>query len=212
MSIKEIQNSGLVQFITEKKNNEELLKMASKYGTPYPDSNGYLIQKLESKSKDKSLKKSLSFNFGLGKFPYHTDTAFTDLPARYLLLTSVLNSKTPTNILDFYKIINNLSQTEIKIIENSIFALKTPQESRFVKMIFKFKGTLGVRFDPNIMTPYNKNAKNAIEIIENHISKLKPYEIDWTNNNVIIIDNWRCLHSRSKVIDDKRILKRIYIK
>ena len=49
--MKQIQDKGWCYFLSNKKNDDELIKIASNYGTPFPDSNGNLIQKLESKSK-----------------------------------------------------------------------------------------------------------------------------------------------------------------
>lgn len=212
MNVEQIVNDGWTLFTSEKKDDKKLLEIASKYGLPFSDSNGKLVQTLESKPEKSGIRKSFSYNYGLSNFPYHTDTSFNDIPARYFLLSSVFKSNTTTNIVDFYSIFKRLKDEEIKIMENAIFLLKTPQEAKFTKMLFKQNNLLGIRFDPNIMTPYNLNAKESVIILERYLKEIKPIEIDWTKQNILLVDNWRCLHSRSKVIDKKRTLKRIYIK
>ncbi|WP_397299203.1 TauD/TfdA family dioxygenase [Nonlabens ulvanivorans] len=192
--------------------NENLIKIAKTYGVPFPDSNQQLIQKLNSKNKKTGIKNSFSYNYGLSAFPYHTDTAFDNTPANYFLLTSLYNSKTTTNIIDSHSIINNLNNEEIKILKKSIFLLSTPQEKKFTNLIFVKNKKTGIRFDPNIMTPYNSYSKDALAILNEQITKTKTIEIKWNKEQILIVDNWRCIHSRSNVIDEKRTLKRIYIK
>lgn len=192
--------------------NINLLKTANRYGIVFPDSNQNLIQELNPKNKKNGIKNSFSYNFGLSDFPYHTDTAFDNTPAKYFLLASVFKSRTTTNIIDFDSIIRNLNEREFKTLKNSIFLLNTPQEKKFTNLIFIKNKKTGIRYDPNIMLPYNSDSKDAVVILNEHITKTKPIEIIWNQEQILIVDNWRCIHSRSNVVDDKRTLKRIYIK
>ncbi len=209
---KELINKGWTILQNQQLDDEGLLKIASKFGTPFPDSNNFLVQELKAKNKHTGIIESFSYNYGLDAFPYHTDTAFIEIPARYLLLTSLFESKTTTNLIDLKDCFDKLSSDELKIFEKSIFLLSTPIEKKFTSLMFNHDGLIGIRYDPNIMTPYNSSSKIAIEILNAMIKKSESNKINWNQNQILILDNWRCVHSRSRVEDKVRILKRIYIR
>lgn len=194
----------------ESTDDNYLLEISKKYGVPFPDSNGNLIQILKAKERGTGIKNSFSFNYGYSSLPFHTDTAFIEFPSKYFLLTSIFPSETCTNIIDFKQIIESLEKTEISILKSAIFLTKTPEKQSFSNLFFN--QDKGLRFDPNIMFPYNSYAKKALKLIESKILEIEPIKIKWNKKNILIIDNWRCLHSRDNVNEINRTLKRIYIK
>jgi len=198
--------------VEEEINDDFLLETAENYGVPFADSNNRLIQILKVKEKGSGIKNSFSFKFGFGTLQFHTDTAFFDLPSRFFLITSVFTSNSCTNIIDFNQILKKINEEELNLLKRAIFLMKIPEKQTFVKLFFNEKGKTGVRFDPNIMSPYNSSAKIALEIVNSKIATLEPIKIDWNSKKILIIDNWRCLHSRDNVEDKNRTLKRIYIK
>lgn len=172
-----------------------------------------VIHLLRPKEKNTGIKDSFSYKHGLAPFPYHTDTAFWPLPTRYFVLASVKESKCITFLIDFTDLINSASQTEVNILYKSIFVIKTPFEVRFTSLLSKINNNFILKYDPNIMFPYNNYSKKAIIILNDFVDNYNPTEIQWTGNNVAVIDNWRMLHARGQCNDEQeRILKRIYIK
>lgn len=176
------------------------------------DNNGNSIQRLLPKLKSEGIKGSFSYNFGHSPFPYHTDTAFWPLPTRYVLMTSENESICHTYLFDMNQIFNNLSNQDLLILKKSVFILNINSIQKFSNLIIQENGFTGIRFDPNIMFPFNSYAKKSVEIIERSLKNYKSIEIKWNGKNILILDNWRLLHSRGNSSKDReRILKRIYI-
>lgn len=191
--------------------DEILLEISNELGCIMMHPNGKLIDYLTPKDKFEAIKNTFSYKHGFEKFPFHTDTAFWNTPARYVLMSSKNISLTETLIIDL-EYINNLNTEEISILEKSIFLVKTNQSNFYCSILSKQNESLILRFDSNIMKAVNSYAKKAIFIIENIINNSKIHRINWDNPKVLIIDNWRTLHARSSVYNkENRILKRIYI-
>lgn len=196
-----------------KLNENELIDFSRQLGVVLPDDNGNSIQYLKPKSNLTGVRDSLSFNFGYSNFPFHTDTAFWPLPARYLVLTSENISDCSTFLFDFNLIFNECNAKELLDIKKSVFLLKTFAVQKFTTLVIQEKETIGIRYDPNIMFPVNNSSKRTIELINCSLEKLKSIEVEWTGDNIIIVDNWRFMHSRGDTSNDKeRLLKRIYLK
>jgi alpha-ketoglutarate-dependent taurine dioxygenase len=193
-------------------NDEALLSLANQFGRIIPDDNHNNIQHLKPKENGKGLKNSFSFNHGLSEFPYHTDTAFWAKPARLILMASETSSNCETSLIDTKELINSLTADQLNIFYNSVFILKTPNEIKFVSVLQNHNGATILRYDPNIMEPFNNSAKICHETINTFIQKADPKTINWSGTNVVVLDNWRFLHKRNECKNEpQRILKRIYI-
>ncbi len=198
--------------INAKLNDSELINFSEKFGRIIPDNNGKIIQYLKPKPNQNGIRDSFSYNFGYLSFPFHTDTSFWSIPARYIIMTSENQSNCTTNLFDFNQILQGCTYNELLDLKKSVFVQKTFSEQKFTNLIFQENEILGIRFDPNIMFPYNEYSKKTLDLINSSIQKLKTFQIEWTGNNIVIIDNWRFLHSRGDSTKDKnRILKRIYL-
>lgn len=191
--------------------DEELIYLAKALGEIALD-NSDVIHILRPKEKKSGIKDSFSYKYGLEQFPYHTDTAFWSIPTKYFILASERESKCSTYLIDFSQLIGSVSQSELKIFQKSVFILKTPSQTKFVSLLSNNDSKLNLRYDPNIMSAFNKYAKDAVGILDDFLNKSKPIEVEWTGSNVLVVDNWRMLHSRGECIDEKeRTLKRIYV-
>lgn len=216
MNIEKIKNEILVNgwcAINLKLNENELINFSRQFGEILPDDNGNSIQYLKPKSNLTGVKDSLSFNFGYSKFPFHTDTAYWSLPARYLVLTSEKVSNCSTYLFDLNLIFNECNAKDLLDLKKSVFLLKTFAFQKFTTLVIQEKETIGIRYDPNIMFPINNSSKRAIKLINCSLEKLRSIEIEWTGENIIVLDNWRIMHSRGDTSNDKeRLLKRIYLR
>lgn len=192
--------------------DESLMLLANQVGRILPDDNGNKIQYLTPKMTGQWIKNSFSYNYGLNKFPYHTDTAFWEKPTKFILMTSKKKSSCETLLIDTKALFDSLQIKELNLFYNSVFTLKTPHETKFVSILQRENWNNILRFDPNIMTPFNLSAKAAVEIINAFIKEAKLITIKWTGENILLVDNWRFLHARSACRHEpERILKRIYI-
>lgn len=191
--------------------DEILLEIASKIGNIMLHPNKKRIDYLTPKDKSKAIKNTFSHKYGFERFPFHTDTAFWNTPCRYVLMSSENISSTETLVLTLEEL-NNLSTEEINVLEKSIFVVNTNLSSFYCTIINRINGISFIRFDTNTMKPMNSSAKKAILIFEDIINKSKIHKIKWDNHKILLLNNWKVLHSRSSVnYDEKRILKRIYI-
>ena len=152
--------------------------------------------------------RSFSYRHGYGQFPMHTDTAFWPIPARFILLTSATESEVPTLLLPTDALASVLSELKP---ERAIFALNTA--SGFVYQGFNLDGRPGTaRLDQCYMQPVNSSAHELINRLSFPAKELIA-EHRWTGKNVLIIDNWRCLHGRAEVTrpQERRSLTRFYV-
>lgn len=198
-------------YIDVNSSNEALLKLAKQYGEITINEENQSIELLKAKNIGEGIRESFSYKFGLDEFPFHTDASFKVVPYRFIILSSIKDSSTVTKVIDLKSMLDLISSKELNYFKKSIFLLKTPFEQKIVKLVFSEKEKLGLRFDPNIMQPYNESAIKSLKTINEFIKNSSPVKIHLEKNKALIMDNWRCLHSRSKVIENDRTLKRINI-
>lgn len=211
ISLADLEQTGWT-VLNQDTNDEMLTFLANELGYIIADDNGSKIQYLQPKLTGQGIKDSFSFKYGLDEFPYHTDTAFWAKPAKLILMTTELPSSCNTILIDIKGLLNSLTESELIVFQNSVFTLKTPSQIKFVSVIQREKEEFIFRYDPNIMTPFNSNAKKCDEIIKQYIEEAKAIQVQWTGKNILVLNNWRMVHKRSECKNEpKRILKRIYI-
>lgn len=202
-----------ISIIEENYSDKELISFANKMGVIMPDDNGLDIQILTPKNKGEGIRDSFGYNYGAKDYPYHIDTAFWSIPARYLILKSEYKSTCNTYYLRFEDIFSFFTEQELKEIDHASCLIKTFNVRRFTSLKFKVNDIIGFRYDPNTISGYNKEAKKCLMRIDEIISLISPQKVEWTGKNFIILDNWKGLHARGSVLNDEnRVLKRIYIK
>lgn len=197
--------------LTRPDNECELLSIASKYGKIVPDNNGNIIQKLRVRQKGAGIRNSFSYCFGQEKFPWHTDTAFWNIPVRYIMLSSQRPSTCTTNCVRIDKLFDDKEYFKFLSLR-AIFLVRLPSSIRVLPFLFKNANSYGYRYDQHIMTPYNKEAKELDQYIKEKLRKNNYSSIHWNGQCLALIDNWKVVHNRSKCINDpERELLRIYI-
>jgi len=192
----------------------ELIDYVKIFGHIKNHPNGNIIDELRPKTKSLALKKSFSYHFELGIFPFHTDTAFWHLPAKYIVLYSDIKSSAATTLINFNTILDKANSNFKQLLKDSIFLEKTPKTAFYTKLLNRYSNSSFIRFDPNTMSPLNKEAKEIYKTINEIVSKTSPYRVEWNTPKLVIIDNWNCLHGREEVntvTDSNRKLKRIYL-
>jgi hypothetical protein len=139
---------------------------------------------------------SLSKEYGLNAFPFHTDGAQRLKPPRWIILQykGLIDSKSATTVLDTLKL-----QTEEAYEDfffNEIYLVsggKIPFLTSVVNKI-QYKTPI-LRWNSLLMKKVNsKRFRN--EIILNQSCDER---IEWSIGKTLIIDNWRVLHAREPV-------------
>ncbi len=142
-----------------------------------------------------------------GSFPWHTDTAYWDRPARYLLLYSPVESPCATTYQSFEVIKAAIPDFDY-LMERAVFLLDVPGKRHYLSPRIDGKG---YRLDFHIYRPVNDEAVLLRTLISGFLSKSYMRHV-WTGNEVIVMDNWRYIHAREDAHNDpSRLLKRIYI-
>jgi hypothetical protein len=152
-------------------------------------------------------RRSLSSRYGLGAFPWHTDSVQQVQPPRWLLLRSLGESNTPTCLLDGtelttgFEIENSLSSGSwlIDLGDRSFFASVVRSTDR------------AIRWNPDLMRPANAPTAETDEKLRRALESVKGQEHLWRTGEVLLIDNFRWLHSRPAISagERKRELERI---
>lgn len=209
-NISDLKEKG-VSIVENVNSRSELIALAEQLGEIKPHPNGEKVALLKSSDGVGAPCGTLSNNFGLLEFPFHTDTAFWGVPARYVVMGMFKKSKCTTNYISIDDIAGLFAGDFYKKANNSIYLSQTFEEKKYTSPLFANNGVSGFRFDPNIMLPVNDVAKFFHEELLSIIKKIKPTEMHWDGNKAIIFDNWSFLHSRSPVINEDREIFRIYV-
>lgn len=194
-------------------NDETLFELSKSIGQILKHPNGNAIDYLKPKFKKDAVKNTFSYNFEYENFPFHTDTAFWNIPARYVLLSCEGSSKTATTFVTYREIYKTLTHKEFDEMKKSIFLVKTANKNFYSSFINTYENKILIRLDTNCMKPMNNSAKRALELINKKLNNSQINKIEWNKPKVFIFDNWRILHGRESInLGESRILKRIYIK
>lgn len=155
---------------------------------------------------------SMSAQFVDGNFPLHTDTAHWPTPCRYVLLFTVGNERhiRPTIILDLSPLLDADDLHHLacgvwrtRISPHLVIPVAQRREARWA-----------FRWDAGILEPISARAKIAHGIIPKVLMTARPVAVQWEQPQILVLDNWRVLHSRDAVprtTDQDRRLWRILI-
>lgn len=193
---------------------ESFLSLAKKHGELICTPNGQEYDIVIANDGNNAKRDSFSKNFGFGKFPLHTDTAFWATPARILVMWSPDRSSAPTTMLPWNDILDRFSLSEKKALKDAIFIVKTFESSNYRAITFLSSGEIGYRYDPNIMFPANNHAGKFVEAFNNVISEINLINLYWSGSNALVLNNWNMLHGRSRVNNEheKRRIFRAYVR
>lgn len=187
-----------------------LLDISNQLGKTTPTRGRTLIDELIPTESKEAKINSLSKIYGKGQQPWHIDTAHWIEPARYIVLACkvVGNNSCPTEIVKWSDI--QLSKNESELFETEPFLIRNGSKS-FLSTIINSTRKF-IRYDPGCMEPISSDAKEALNIISQKAEKVKA-SIYWNVNDILIVDNWSCLHRRSNAQNsENRIILRSTIK
>jgi alpha-ketoglutarate-dependent taurine dioxygenase len=187
-----------------------IIALAKSLGQPVSSHSGNRLVNGLSPAKNVSTEVvTFSSKFGLGRFPFHTDTAHWPLPARFLILQSV-----------------GTSQERPTLLIKAQTLLDTVRTGTWTRAVWKATGPRGAflctfrsrvdheqifRFDPLCMKPMNSAATKFAEEVKRVTNSVT---IDWVRGKAVVIDNWQVLHARADAPNDDsrtRCLNRVLV-
>lgn len=209
INIEELQNKYWTTFWAE--NIEDLIEISRKIGDIIPSrkNSTSLYDNLTVKTKKETNQKSLSAKYGENDFPFHTDGAYLQIPPRYVILRSPKNiEKCPTKLS-----IPSFSEFEIKNLMKDVLLVNGGRGRFYSTIVEKVNIDFRIRFDVDCMRPALTEFDTSIKLMNTLIKEAVTEEIDWKENQCLIFDNWKLVHSRANATNNlDRILERIWIK
>lgn len=187
-------------------------EVANQIGTAMTPWDGGLIQSLSP--REEAAPNTYSGNFGLGRFPFHTDLAHWKTPPRYLLLRCQIGYEdVPTLLADGRQLIGALSRD---ILSRAIFKPRRPRDGAFALMpLLENRAECDLlRWDEIFLRPASRVATIADEQVRNWLNQTEPFAIAlYRPGDTLILDNWRMLHARSPIPAgrENRSLERVYL-
>ncbi|MHC2256472.1 L-asparagine oxygenase [Bradyrhizobium embrapense] len=155
---------------------------------------------------------TLSSRYGTDAFPFHTDTAHWDQPARYLVLFCVHpgNGQRETLLQDSR--VWKLEEDETELACRALW--KTGHvRPRLCMLAQRSADGIAVRYDKDCMRPMTREARELEALVEQRINCSEKTHVSWEPKCLLIIDNQRMVHARGSSArpDANRVLKRILI-
>ncbi|MEW8204420.1 MAG: TauD/TfdA family dioxygenase [Candidatus Thiodiazotropha endolucinida] len=210
LDLGDLEDNG-VAIINGIRSRAELIDLAKSVGEIRPHPNGENIFILKSSDGKNSLPGTFSKVYGLSAFPFHTDTAFWGIPARYVVLGMFRKSQCTTNYISLCDIAEIISSDFRSKAEKSIYLVETFEGRKYTSPFFCRNGTFGIRFDPNIMKPANGHARRFHGELLAAMAAIEPRRIHWSGDKAVVFDNWKNLHGRSAVKNERREIFRVYL-
>ena len=193
--------------------DHDALNLANSLGNPIGDfGDPRLVRRISPQTKAAAKENTLSKKHGIGAFPFHTETAYWLIPARYLLLRCVHpgTGRRPTFIVDSCQW--ELSASNRRSLTSEVF--KVAGRKFFLANLATPHGDrLAWRFDRDCMVPVTNGADQAFRTMTIFLDGSQKIKINWIRGMLLLIDNHRCLHARgtARSTDKNRVLERILI-
>lgn len=192
---------------------ERFLSLAKSLGdVTTPRFSDPALQILKPTKRLQAAPRSLSVQSGLGRIPFHTDCAHHPTPPGLVLLYSVDNdtTETPTEVL----VVDRMrARSEPLLSESWVF--HTGRKTFLSPVFYKHLGLEQeiLRFDSGCMPCPSSKGEKLQEVFKCLRRAGIEIQIPWKAGNLLILDNYRCLHSRPEVRGSgSRILTRVLVK
>ncbi|WP_073877551.1 TauD/TfdA family dioxygenase [Streptomyces sp. CB00316] len=185
------------------------IEIAGAMGRPTPTRrNGPVLDVLTPKREQDARPSTISSHYGLGQFPWHSDGAVDKDPPRYILMRAdtVAADSATTDILD----LRSLGEGKtLKKYSRLSLLVNARNFSYLAPFVMRRNGVICAKWDPLRTTPTGKIAEEFLS----DVPAAPPTAVHhWHPGDVLIIDNWRCLHRRSAATVGQRVIHRIVVK
>ena len=208
-----LEKDGLAILRCDSLNSNSLISLANVLGEPDEHSNGgELIWDI------RSIRGSHARSHTMEEFEWHTDSSFEHTCPRWIILHVIQHDRFgggTFRILSIEDIEMHLSEAEIQALGQDFEFVRPPEffkkgHSATKRPILK-DGTL--RFRSDIVKGLDPTSSAALDRLREILSeKVKPsLELELEKGMLLILDNHRYLHSRTRILDSQRWLKRMRV-
>ena len=183
----------------------------------WPNAGVSTIQRLTAREPIDEKGRRYSDIYGRKRFPFHTDLAHWALPPRYLILRCVSGAKgVSTGVLSSAHFLNIVGRDQARrALFRSRNSVASFSNGSILTLLQDRAGDDVFRWDPQFLTPMNGFASEIRDKMlqgEASCSQAAEYFSLHEPNDTLIIDNWRCLHCRTRVPDGvERVVERVYL-
>jgi len=191
----------------------DIADIANELGTPMTPWEGGLVQTLIP--REDAAPNTYSGNFGLRRFPFHTDLAHRRRPPRYLLLRCLVGYQDVlTSLIDGRLLIDAVSRDTLA---RAIFKPRRPRDGALALLrLFERAAddTDLLRWDEIYLRPASRIGVIADAEVRDWLARSTPLSIPLSRpGDTLIIDNWRMLHARSSIPPGRadRSIQRVYM-
>ena len=151
---------------------KSLLELAKSLGNPIRNHRGEFMRELRVMPRTVARPNTLSATFGTGRFPLHTDTALWTVPARFLVMRAIGDTRRSTTVCPFGKLFALAGERLTTAIRKSIWTLKGETASIYCEMAFRTPNhCCGFRYDRQCMAPANPAAQEVAEYLSSEQSE-----------------------------------------
>jgi hypothetical protein len=192
--------------------SRELTVLAQSLGEIAPGRGRQAVEIVVPERTESARPGSLSSKYGLGPLPLHNDTAHWIVPCHYLLLACVNPGPTPTPTVVLDSTTADLSDAEMNACRSAVHTIRNGRSS-FYGSIWE-QGRPFIRLDPGCMTPLSPEGVIALEAFDIERQEKRLAQHDWKVGDILVLDNWRCLHARGfrTLTDRGRVLLRAMVR
>jgi hypothetical protein len=200
-------------FVAENVSHATLLEVSKLLGEIRTDARSpEPVRDIRPQTIDEAKENTLSSRYGIGSFPFHTDVAYWQRPARFVLLYcgNPGSGARPTYLQDAksWKWTGDTEKAAIREVWK--VGLARPY---LCTMATRVAEDVAIRFDEACMTPMTAGAKALLDTTLSSICTAATIDIWWSPKKLLIIDNHRMVHARGKpnAPDPDRVLKRVLV-
>lgn len=199
--------------VPEHRPGADIVEVANEFGTPLTPWEGGLVQTLTP--REDAAPNTYSGNFGLKRFPFHTDLAHWRRPPRHLLLRCLIGYQdVPTSLVDGRWLIEAVSRD---LLARAIFKPRRPRDGALA-LLRLFEPAADdadlLRWDEVFLRPASRVGDIVDAHVRDWLAQSTPLSIAlFRPGDTLIIDNWRMLHARSSIPQGRedRLIQRVYL-
>ncbi|MBB3231961.1 TauD/TfdA family dioxygenase [Halomonas stenophila] len=176
--------------------DDDLLQIASHLGQPIgARRRRSVVEVLKPQSSSFAHDNSLSAQYQLSSFPFHVDTAHWPTPCRYIVMgckSSGICGR-ETHLIDWELL--QLKHSDINLLKNAVFLVKDGRRSFYSSIVSD--NNPFIRYDIGCMHTTDRDSEIALQVLNSAFDNAKKIDIEWKENDILVLDNWRMLHGRS---------------
>jgi hypothetical protein len=177
---------------------EHACRVAMRFAKLLPENNRSIVHhELRVEPTATARARSMSSFVGVKAQPMHTDGAFSPEPPRYLVFHCIDPGASGRSTL-IWSFEPNYSATASI---SSLFRVSWVSGSRrgrsfYCPVLDRVKGVPRIRFDPLCMKRVRTGPSHSAVTAAIRASS-REASVEWKEGNLLVLDNWRCLHARS---------------